>query len=226
MKRSRECGSRASVSRRCSFSGSDRTLPPRMSLSQRPRYSTRSQVSMRLAVAVSDSPESSARPSEQSGLAVAANRYASDHAEELAGLHGVAGRDREPAHRPVAVRADLVLHLHRLDHAEDDGPPSTSSPSATSTARTVPCIGLTTASVPRCRSRARLAVAAAPGELGVRRLGLDQGHVEAAALDLDADRASSLAAGGDRAGHGRERARPPAPPARAIRRRRGRSPRR
>src|SRR5262245_11753475 len=115
MKSSRECGSRASVSLRCSFSGSERTLPPRMSRSQRPRYSTRSQVSMRLAVAESDSPESRAT-SEQKGLGTRPT-LASDDAQELTGLHGVAGRDRETAHRSVSVGADLVLHLHRLDHA-------------------------------------------------------------------------------------------------------------
>ena len=66
---------------------------------------------------------------------------------------------RELAHDAGAVRADLVLHLHRLDDHEHlarlDG-----SPSPTSTRSTVPCIGLATSSPPGprpCAARARSA---------------------------------------------------------------------
>src|SRR3954462_3510781 len=73
-------------------------------------------------------------------------------------------------------------------------PAATSSPSATSTARTVPCIGLTTASLPpaapprarpRPPRRAAGALAAAARELGERRLRPEHADFEALAVDFD-----------------------------------------
>ena len=56
-------------------------------------------------------------------------------------------RPRPPRRRRPG-RGHLVLHLHRLDDADDLARPSTLSPTATSTASTVPCIGLTTTPAP------------------------------------------------------------------------------
>ena len=135
--------------------------PSTASCAQSPRYSIRIQVSTRLAVAASGS-ACATDVSAQRGLVV------QDEADHLPARDRVPGCDRQAGDPPGAVGDDLVLHLHRLDDA-DDLPVSISSPSATSTFSTVPCIGVTTASLPAppgpwaARSRRRRASSAQGG---------------------------------------------------------------
>ncbi len=85
---------------------------------------------------------------------------------------------------PARWAVSLVLHLHRL-HDADHGAGLDDSPSATSTARTVPCIGVTIASrppapAPRELSSRRRRASSRTAAPGVRTVDL-----EAAAVDLD-----------------------------------------
>ena len=64
-----------------------------------------------------------------------------DHGEDLAGLHHLAGVDRELRHLAVAGRRHVVLHLHRLedaDHVARRGPPG---PSRRAPSRSCPASG-------------------------------------------------------------------------------------
>src|SRR4051812_26188048 len=114
MKRSRERG-RESWAVRCALTEGSSMLPSRGSGPQTPRYSSRIQLSILLAVAPSGSPIP-AETSAQSGLRLVA--ILRDDADHLSGIHGLARGHREVGDDPVAVRGDLVLHLHRLDDAD------------------------------------------------------------------------------------------------------------
>src|SRR5215211_8907045 len=210
MKRSRACPSLASWSRRCSFSGADSRLPPSTSRSHRPRYSTRSQRSIRLAVASRDSlaaPDTSAHRARLTLTAtpiayrfvrwtlqrlrvVPCLRYDADH---LPCRDLRAGRDGELADRPVPVRSDLVLHLHGLDDADH-----------------LPGLHLVTLRNLDCQHRAlhrahhrllrrpMMSTAArslptASGEIGVGRLPLEQLDAVAAAVELELEEARAQA---------------------------------
>src|SRR4051812_14584761 len=115
MKRSRERG-RESWALRCALTDGSSMLPCSGSGPQTPRYSSRIQLSILLAVAPSGSPIP-AETSAQSGLRLVA--ILRDDADHLSRVHGLARGDREVGDDPVAVRGDLVLHLHRLDDADD-----------------------------------------------------------------------------------------------------------
>ena len=142
-----------------SFSSRPSVEPSTASCAQRPRYSIRIQVSTRLAVACSDS--SCARlVSAQSGFAVetqaslvgrertSRQSHLPARSERL-GQPGATGRPLARRHRsprPGARRSRSPSSSPRRRRSRV--PASTSSPSATSTFSTVPCIGLTTESLP------------------------------------------------------------------------------
>jgi hypothetical protein len=110
-----------------------------------------------------------------------------DDADHLTRLDGLPSRDREVGDDAVAVRADLVLHLHRLDDAEDL-PGRHVVALGDRTSSTVPCIGLTTASraaAEPCPAAARSPPAAS--EAGEGRFGHEHADVEAAAVELHGD---------------------------------------
>src|SRR5262249_48020940 len=90
-------------------------LPCSGSGPQTPRYSSRIQLSIRLAVAPSAS-TAAAETSAQSGLRVVA--ILRNDADDLARVDRLADRDRDLRHDSFLVRPDLVLHLHRLDDTE------------------------------------------------------------------------------------------------------------
>src|SRR5207247_2362128 len=120
MKRSFAGPRTATCARRRAFTCSERPLPASASELQTPRYSTRSQWSTRLAVPVSAS-RLSTEISEQNGLLRSGVTFSfGDHdADDLTRLDGLAGSDRKARDVAVAVRVHLVLHLHRLDDAEN-----------------------------------------------------------------------------------------------------------
>src|SRR5215211_133960 len=115
MKRSRERGRRNSAFR-CALTAGSSMLPGSGSGPQTPRYSSRIQLSIRLAVAASDSPFAD-ETSAQRGLRLVA--ILRDHADDLTGIDRLPGGDGEVGHDAGSVRCDLVLHLHRLDDADD-----------------------------------------------------------------------------------------------------------
>src|SRR5829696_146024 len=115
MKSSRDRG-RWSSAARCSLTAASSMLPGSGSGPHTPRYSSRIQLSIRLAVAASDSAED-AETSAQSGLRLIG--MPRDDADRLAGVDGLPRGDGQLGHDAVAVRGDLVLHLHRLDDADD-----------------------------------------------------------------------------------------------------------
>src|SRR3954451_16663778 len=115
MKRSRERG-RESCVVRCALTNGSSMLPCSGSGPQTPRYSSRIQLSILLAVAPSGSPIP-AETSAQSGLRLVA--ILRDDADHLSCVHGLPGGDGKVGDDAVAVRGDLVFHLHRLDHADD-----------------------------------------------------------------------------------------------------------
>src|SRR5215210_3770237 len=118
MKSSLERGVRASWPARCCLTASSSMLPCSGFGLQSPRYSRRIQRSTRLAVAARDSP-SSDDTSAHSGLRASVIGLLSDDADDLSALDRIGRRDRQIGDRPIAMRADLVLHLHRLDDAEN-----------------------------------------------------------------------------------------------------------
>ncbi len=109
-----------------------------------------------------------------------------DDADQLAVRDALPRRDAELGDDAVARRGDLVLHLHRLDHADHLARRRPDRRPRRATLRTVPCIGLATAPEP-LRAAGRAALPAAPPERRPRRLGRVEAHVEGAAVDLDRD---------------------------------------
>jgi hypothetical protein len=83
----RECGKAARCRRRCALSSGESVEPSTASWAQRPRYSSRIQVSTRLAVAASGS-ASAREVSAQKGL------VAEDAADHLPVRDCCSGRDR------------------------------------------------------------------------------------------------------------------------------------
>ena len=82
-------------------------------------------------------------------------RRRADDADHLTGLHRLARRDRQLGDAPARC-ACTSFSIFIASTMQSTWPASTSSPSATSTASTVPCIGLTTASFPpACAAAAR-----------------------------------------------------------------------
>ena len=108
------------------------------------------------------------------------------HADHLAGRDRLAGDDRQLARRRRRGGACTSFSIFIASTTQSTWPAATSSPSATSTASTVPCIGLTTASSPASRPRRRAPRSRrARASARPRRLGLDERDVEAAAVELD-----------------------------------------
>ena len=111
-----------------------------------------------------------------------------EHADHLAVLDGLPRADGQLGHHAVAVRGDLVLHLHRLDDAEHaagfDDLPLLDADGEHGALHRADHRGASAG------ARAARALRPRAGELGPRRLGLEHGHVVAAAVDLDVVAAS------------------------------------
>src|SRR5687768_3309923 len=109
MKSRRDRGNASSCSRSTFLMRSESRLSPRTSRLQRPRYSTRGQWSMRLAVAESGSAVS-AEMSAQKGLRGSCSiSLLDDHADHLSRHDRLAGSDGELRDLSGPVRRDLVL---------------------------------------------------------------------------------------------------------------------
>src|SRR5207248_3909108 len=107
-----------------------------------------------------------------------------DHADRLAARDGLAGRDRQLRHDACAMRVDLVLHLHRLDDAEEL--PRLDFVAVRDVDREDRALHRARHRVTPGRAlRGLRAFAAAPGQVRPRRLAVDDRYGEAAAFDLD-----------------------------------------
>src|SRR5918992_576956 len=175
----------ATCARRCAFTCSERPLPANASWLHSERYSTSSQWSTVLAVAKSGSSfsrDSSAQNGLRLGIALLAN-----DADHLARRNRLARRHGKLGDQSGTMSRDLVLHLHRLDDAQDlarghlvalrdlhgeNGPLH----------RANDCVARR-----RVASTAAFTLSPPTGELGVRRLGDEDLHLVTTPVDLSAD---------------------------------------